>query len=369
MGKGIGQFDTAEARWAGVGPYYAMFPARFAHRVIQKYTSKGDTVLDPFSGRGTSIFCAAVTERHGIGIEINPVGWIYGATKLAPTERWRAEQRVDDIGRRAHRFRAAAKSMPPFFHACFSHDVLCFLLAARKHLNWRYSIVDRTVMSILLIDLHGKRSLALSNQMRQTKAMSPEYAIRWWREHDSRPPKLDPVAHTKKKIAWRYARGLPTTSESHIYLADSTHRLAGMRGTMKRLAPKGARLLFTSPPYMGITNYHYDQWLRLWLMGGSNSPRSLGDKHRGKFEHPDHYRSLLHSAFSKASDLLSPDGIVYVRTDSRRVTARVTREVLSGIFPRHKISRRLRPVTGVTQTRLFGNGEPKAGEIDFVLRH
>ena len=39
-------------------------------------------------------------------------------------------------------------------------------------------------MALLMIDLHGKRESALSNQMRQTKAMSPQYAIGWWKERD-----------------------------------------------------------------------------------------------------------------------------------------------------------------------------------------
>lgn len=367
MPRAVGKFDTPEARWAGVGPYYAMFPTRFADKVIATYTEVGDTVLDPFSGRGTSLFSAAVRGRHALGVEINPVGWVYAATKLAPTERWRAESRAAEIGQLAWRFRGAAKKLPPFFRRCFSLDVRAFLLAARRHLDWRYSVVDRTVMAILLIDLHGKRTLAFSNQMRQTKAMSPDYAVRWWRERELQPPDRDPVEFTCRKIAWRYARGLPNTVESHVYLADSTHRLNGLRTTAKRLAPKGARLLFTSPPYFGITNYHYDQWLRLWLLGGPQRPRSQGDKHRGKFSHPDHFRSLLLSAFTRAKDLLARDATIYVRTDHRRITARVTREVLQQVFPKHKIKRTKRPLEGETQTRLFGNGAPQHGEVDLLL--
>lgn len=362
-----GKFDSPEARWAGVGPYYAMFPTRFADHVVTTFTEKGDTILDPFSGRGTALFSAAVTGRHALGVEINPVGWVYAATKLAPAERWRAEARTAEIGRLASRFRDAAKKLPPFFRSCFTLDVRAFLLAARRHLDWRNSVVDRTVMAILLIDLHGKRDFALSNQMRQTKSMSPDYAIRWWREQELRPPDRDPVEFVRGKIAWRYARGMPNTVESHVYLADSTHRLGGLRSVAKRLAPKGVRLLFTSPPYLGITNYHYDQWLRLWLLGGPPVPKSTGDKHRGRFSHPDHFRSLILSAFTRATDLLAPDATIYVRTDRRPATARVTRDVLSQVFPNHTIKRRIRPIRGNTQTRLFGNGAPLDGEVDLLL--
>jgi hypothetical protein len=360
-------FATAEARWAGVGPYYAMFPAHFADRTIKTYTEDGDTVLDPFAGRGTSLYSAAVSGRHGLGIEINPVGWVYAATKLAPAQHGRTAGRVEEIGQLAARFRDTARSMPAFYRHCFCLEALSFLLAARKHLDWKGSAVDRTVMAILLVDLHGKRGCALSNQMRQTKCMAPDYAVRWWQEHKFKPLTLDPVAFLLKKLAWRYARGIPDLHESRVYLGDSTHRIAGLRVTADRLAPRGAQLLLTSPPYLGITNYHYDQWLRLWMLGGPSLPKSFGDKHRGKFENSAQYRELLLSAFTRARDLLARKATIYVRTDSRERTAQVTRQVLQHVFPKHRLARKLRPLKGQTQTRLFGNDIASEAEVDFVL--
>jgi hypothetical protein len=361
-------FSTAEARWSGVGPYYAMFPSEFATRVVGKYTEPGDTIIDPFAGRGTSIYSAAVSGRHGIGVEINPVGWVYATVKLRPAKRWCVEARAHEVGSTARRFVRQARAMPAFFQHCYTTDVLAFLLAARSHLDWRRSIVDRTVMALLLIDLHGKRKDAFSNQMRQTKCMSPTYAVAWWKMHGFEPPIRDPVEFLLEKIKWRYRLGLPATTESRVYLGDSTHSLFGLRSAVERYAPKGARLLFTSPPYMGITNYHYDQWLRFWLLGGPPRPLSLRSRHRGKFEHSAHYRAMLQSAFSNAKKLLAGDATVYVRTDRRDATYRVTRDVLAEIFSGHRITRRTRPLRGPTQTRLFGNGAPREGEVDLILQ-
>ncbi|MGH8251004.1 MAG: DNA methyltransferase [Steroidobacteraceae bacterium] len=362
-----GRFASAEARWAGVGPYYAMFPAEFADRVIAQHTERGDTIVDPFAGRGTSLFSAATAGRHALGVEINPVGWVFAATKLAPAQSWSVLERIDELGRKAARFRNSAKATPKFFRRCFHSDVLQYLLAARSHLDWRASVVDRTLMAILLIDLHGKRDFALSNQMRQTKSMSPDYAIRWWKAEKSSPPKLDPVEFLQKKVEWRYKQGVPETCESRVYLADSTHRLAGLRATADRLAPKGARLLFTSPPYYKVTNYHYDQWLRLWLLGGPTFPRSYRSKHRGKFDNRSAYRALLLAAFTHAREVLAKDATIYVRTHRRKETARMTRDVLKAVFPKHEIARRLRPLNGLTQTRLFGHKVQEDGEVDLVL--
>ena len=43
-------FKTAESRWARFGPYYAMFPLDFAFEVVERYSQKGDFIIDPFAG-------------------------------------------------------------------------------------------------------------------------------------------------------------------------------------------------------------------------------------------------------------------------------------------------------------------------------
>jgi hypothetical protein len=118
---------------------------------------------------------------------------------------------------------------------------------------------------------------------------------------------------------------------------------------------------------LGVTNYHYDQWLRLWMLGGPSLPQSFGSKHRGKFENTVQYRALLLSAFMHARNLLARKATVYVRTDSREATSQVTRQVLQHVFPKHRLARRLRPLKGKTQTRLFGNDIASQAEVDFVL--
>jgi DNA modification methylase len=66
-------FQALAERWVAVGPYYAMFPVHFADAVIRGYSSPEDVILDPFAGRGTTVFSAATNSRTGLGVEINKV--------------------------------------------------------------------------------------------------------------------------------------------------------------------------------------------------------------------------------------------------------------------------------------------------------
>jgi DNA modification methylase len=51
----------------------AAFPQSLAEHHILIYTKKGETVLDPFAGVGTTLDACATTGRNGLGIELNPV--------------------------------------------------------------------------------------------------------------------------------------------------------------------------------------------------------------------------------------------------------------------------------------------------------
>jgi hypothetical protein len=363
-------FQNAASRWAGVGPYYAMFPVAFANEVVLTYTRPGDVVLDPFAGRGTAIFSAATQGRSAIGIEINPVGYVYAKAKLNPASQEDVEQRLEELGGLAAQFKDDARRLPRFFHRCFSRRVRQFLLAARAELNWRRDRIDQTVMALLLVYLHGKLGAALSNQMRQTKSMSPQYAIRWWDEHKLDPPDIDPVDFIKTRLPWRYAKGVPKTSGARMYLANSVVKLARLRqDVVEGLLPR-SNLLFTSPPYHAVTNYHYDQWLRLWLLGGPPNALRNANGRGGKFEAREGYRLLLEQVFMRAVKLLKEDATIYVRTDSREFTYRTTLSVLRDVFPRKRLTEVRQPMLRPSQTRLFGKGSTPAetnGEVDLIL--
>ena len=357
-------FQTALERWASVGPYYAMFPLDFAYEVVGTYTKPGDRVLDPFVGRGSSIYAAAATGRTGCGIEINPVGWVYSTVKLRPTTKGRVVNRLREVGDQAAGVDVGQAKLPAFFEWAYSADVLRFLLTARETLRWKESKVDRTLMAFILVYLHGKRLSSLSNQMRDSKAMAPDYAVRWWAEREMGPPNIEPVAFLEQRIEWRYKKGQPDLS-GEILLGDSV-RLLGS-GYYRRAFAEPFDLLFTSPPYCGVTNYHYDQWLRLWMLGQHPSPRRRGGRWHRKFESQTDYRDLLASVFGGAAQRMSEEAIVVVRTDAREFTLTTTVEALRAAFPYKQLHEEQRPFRSQTQTALYGDSSKKPGEVDLVM--
>ena len=64
-----GHWNFAGAKQEG---HLAMFPEELPHRLIKMFAFRGDTVLDPFMGSGTTSLAAKNLERKSVGYEINP---------------------------------------------------------------------------------------------------------------------------------------------------------------------------------------------------------------------------------------------------------------------------------------------------------
>jgi len=361
---------TAESRWARFGPYYAMFPVDFAFDVVEKYSKEGDYIIDPFAGRCSSIFAGGVRGRISLGIEINPVGWLYGTVKLQPADKEDVVDRLLEIYSRRSDYVEQIEQMPEFYRICYCDEVLKFLLCARENLNWKNNNVDATLMSILLIYLHAKLGEGLSNQMRMTKSMGMNYSVQWWKSKGMEtPPEINPCEFIYKKIEWRYAKGKPQiNTDSRVIFGDSSQELIGIANRAIENDVKFS-LLFTSPPYCSITDYHADQWLRLWLLGGADNPLSLKDKHKGRFVNKQEYYDLLDNVFRLCAKMMEERSTIYVRTDKREFTLTSTREILKKHFPQHKETIIDKPLSESTktQTKLYGDKSMKPGEVDIIM--
>ena len=57
-------------RGKGAARHYAPFPAALPERAILAASERGDVVLDPFAGSGTTQTVASDLGRKGLGIEL-----------------------------------------------------------------------------------------------------------------------------------------------------------------------------------------------------------------------------------------------------------------------------------------------------------
>ncbi|UCH61255.1 MAG: site-specific DNA-methyltransferase [Anaerolineales bacterium] len=67
--KSVWDMNTESARQVG---HPAPFPVELPYRLIQLYTYKGEVVLDPFMGSGSTALAALKSDRKYIGYEVDP---------------------------------------------------------------------------------------------------------------------------------------------------------------------------------------------------------------------------------------------------------------------------------------------------------
>jgi len=64
--------EKRDTSGAHIGWYWGNFIPQIPHQLILRYTKKGDWVVDPFVGSGTTLIECRRLGRNGIGVELNP---------------------------------------------------------------------------------------------------------------------------------------------------------------------------------------------------------------------------------------------------------------------------------------------------------
>lgn len=243
-----------------------MFPLEFPLLQLAM-AKKNEWVLDPFCGRGTTIFAARLLGLGCVGIDSNPLAAAIAAAKLAKTK---AEAVVDLASSIIEKTKMPAE-IPDgdFWRLCFHPKTLREICVLREQLLRRCVTHEEIVLRTLLLGiLHGPlqkgKPTYLSNQMPRTYATKPASAIRFWKRKGLVAPAHVDVIDAISRRAAHLLVVQPPLSRGSVYLGDSRDALRLL------LHERKFGWVITSPPYFGMRTYRPDQWLRNWFIGGKD---------------------------------------------------------------------------------------------------
>jgi hypothetical protein len=236
-----------------------MFPISFPLEQLKLYPAT-TRVLDPFCGRGTTMYAARLAGVPAVGVDVNPVAVAIARAKLAKAS-------VDSVIELAQSLLSESAGEVPqgeFWRWCFHSDTLEEVVTLRhKLLCINETPASELLRAVILGVLHGPRNVGepsyLSNQMPRTYASKPDYAVKFWQARDLRPVRVNTLAVIRKR-AERLLSELPPRVGGRVVLDDATTSIERMRSKFD--------LIVTSPPYYGMRTYLPDQWLRAWFVGG-----------------------------------------------------------------------------------------------------
>lgn len=204
--------------------------------------------------------------RIGLGSDANPLAYVLTAAKVDPPTTEEVNTRLDTL----------AASMPTRFQNRLPGDIrMLYSPKVQRQLSWLKdqlkitNQVDRFIISAILGLLHanykpGSPARGLSISMPNTFSMSPSYVRNYIAEHQLQPPDVDVLQMIRTK-AERMCIPEQQACRGRAWKADARAPIDLKEGP--------ARLVFTSPPYLGVIKYGKYNWIRLWMLG--HEPREV----------------------------------------------------------------------------------------------
>jgi len=306
-----------------------MFPESFAEYWIRRLSKPGETILDPFSGRGTTAFTALLCGRNAISSDVNPVAICLTTAKTSAPSLGRVKVRLSRLRMEFDErvWRKPALDADEFFQHAYAPATLKQLLYLREALDWEKSRVDNMLAALTLGSLHGEAASSryLSNQMPRTISTKPRYSVKFWKERNLVAPKRNVFDVLTEMAAFRYESPLPK-GQSLILHTDMRNLPRIVTSTPER----PIRCAVTSPPYLNVTSFEEDQWLRLWFLGGSAYPKKGRVSRDDRHGTADNYWSFIGDMWRSLGAVMADGAHVIIRIGSRKISPELLKRGLTG---------------------------------------
>lgn len=241
-----------------LAPYVGGFPPRLANYFVQRFSRPGEVVLDPFCGAGTASLEACVRDREGWGNDAFIYGHVVTRAKLQPVSRTRIGTYLKALAAEVETYPAVPlddEDVRIFYHPATLRDLL-------KYREILADSPDRddvnVARAILCAILHGPSKMFLSWKMKETCSSTVGYITRYFHEHAVQPKPKNILACARRKVSLFYADGMPRR-RGRALLGDARD-LSGVPDA-------SVDFILTSPPYMRVLDYTWNNWLRLWFLG------------------------------------------------------------------------------------------------------
>ncbi len=304
----VGELWTAKQR-AGHNlheiSYRACFKPQLPAYYISRHSQPGETVYDPFMGRGTTVLEAALQGRVPWGNDASPLSAILTAPRLDPPRQTEVEERLSSLSLDSPT--RSNDELLTFYHP----DTLREILNLREYLLRREATgaldsVDAWIRMVAVNRLTGHSAGFFSVYSLPPNQAASVASQRRINDRLRQVPPRRPV----KPLLLRKSKALLSaiTPEERARLrsvSGSVRLLTGDAAGTSPLPSGSVRLVVTSPPFLNIVDYAKDNWLRNWFCG--IDPRSVHLTQAGTVAE---WEAKMTEVFRELARLLAPGGAI-----------------------------------------------------------
>jgi len=268
VSKYINEYWTSGQRQASAIheiSYRACFKAELPRFFINLLTREGDTVYDPFIGRGTTIIEAALLMRQIIGNDINPLSKILVYPRLNICKTADVEKRLNKIPRPHDLETNIDLSM--FYHKKTASEIIALkdYFEERKQ-SGKEDVIDKWIRMVATNRLTGHSPGFFS-----VYTLPPNQAVTQESQEkiNIKRNQIPEYRDTHRLILNKTISLLSDLTIEQINQINSIGRkallLTNESRNTKEIESERVNLTVTSPPFLDIVQYSQDNWLRCWF--------------------------------------------------------------------------------------------------------
>lgn len=261
-------FDSAKTNYLthSIHPYPAKFIPQIPNALIQELSSVGDTILDPFTGSGTTLVEALLLHRNAIGIDANPIACLISKCKTSEISAKDVE-RLDAFALETEALATARGELaiqPQLFTAAGLEGGDHPLLTSPDIEFWFPEVVAEELAHIVTRIEHFHGTAALAAKV----ALSAIIVAVSKQDSDTRYVRREKKIQPGETLA-RFSRSLRSVVSSLTRLKElvDTAKVDVIQADVLT-CPKIPKvdLVVTSPPYPNAYSYHlYHRTRMAWL--------------------------------------------------------------------------------------------------------